>query len=162
MVPGEIRFAITVRILLRKASENYQDFIRADLAHFESKNQKSQNLKGDRKMVIQSLMSTRPDEISAHRVMRANSATLRYRIADIRALISSLTAAVEDLDATDLPALNEDFDFYGEVRRFEILLIRNALRVSGGSQIKAAKLLKLKATTLNTKLKTYQLHTYQR
>jgi len=61
------------------------------------------------------------------------------------------------LEGFELPPLSENFDFYGEVRRFETLLIKKALRLTGGSQIKAAKLLNLNATTLNAKVKSYQI-----
>ena len=48
-------------------------------------------------------------------------------------------------------------DFYEEVRRFEISLIIQALRFTGGSQKKSALLLKMNHTTLNTKIKSYRI-----
>lgn len=75
----------------------------------------------------------------------------------ISSLLSSLTVAISELDNMELPPLNEEFDFYSEVRRFEILLIRKALRLTGGSQVKAARLLKLNTTTLNSKIKGYEI-----
>jgi DNA-binding NtrC family response regulator len=48
-------------------------------------------------------------------------------------------------------------DFYTEVRRFESFLIRNALRQTRGSQVKAARLLQMHETTLNSKLKTLKI-----
>lgn len=48
-------------------------------------------------------------------------------------------------------------NFYDEVKRFEIDLIRRALEQTGGHQSRAARLLGLNATTLNSKLKTYQI-----
>lgn len=44
-----------------------------------------------------------------------------------------------------------------EVEHFEIELIRNALIQSRGHQLKAAKLLGIKMTTLNMKLKRYSI-----
>jgi DNA-binding NtrC family response regulator len=44
-----------------------------------------------------------------------------------------------------------------EVRRLEIRLIRNALSQTRGHQRKAARLLGVKATTLNAKIKRYQI-----
>jgi DNA-binding NtrC family response regulator len=82
---------------------------------------------------------------------------MSQKIENISALMSSLAAAVQDLEGTQVPPMNEDFDFYIEVRRFETRLINTALRLSGGSQVKAAQLLKLKATTLNAKMKTLNL-----
>jgi transcriptional regulator with GAF, ATPase, and Fis domain len=47
----------------------------------------------------------------------------------------------------------EGIDFYKEVERFEIELIRLALDRTHGCQAKAARLLKIKPTTLNSKIK---------
>ncbi len=49
-------------------------------------------------------------------------------------------------------------NFYDEVKRFEIDLIRRALDQTGGHQSRAARLLGLNATTLNSKIKTYNIH----
>ena len=48
-------------------------------------------------------------------------------------------------------------DFYAEVRRFEIRLIRLALGRTGGNQRQAAQLLGLKPTTLHYKLKLFNI-----
>ena len=53
---------------------------------------------------------------------------------------------------------NEGIDFYDEIERFEIELIRSALNQCDGNQTRAAKLLHLKSTTLNAKMKHYGLH----
>jgi len=45
-----------------------------------------------------------------------------------------------------------------EVQRFEINLIQRALTRTHGSQVQAARVLGLKATTLNAKMKRYRLH----
>ncbi len=49
-------------------------------------------------------------------------------------------------------------DFYDEVSRFEIFLILRALKHTGGCQSRAAKLLNLRPTTLNSKIKAYNLN----
>jgi DNA-binding NtrC family response regulator len=49
-------------------------------------------------------------------------------------------------------------NFYEEVRRFEIDLIRRALEQTGGHQSRAARLLGMNATTLNSKIKTYNIN----
>lgn len=54
--------------------------------------------------------------------------------------------------------LRKSIDFYDEVKNFEISLIRRALRRSGGSQLRAAALLNLNATTLNAKVKSYSIN----
>jgi len=48
-------------------------------------------------------------------------------------------------------------DFYGEVQRFETTLIKLALEQAEGNQAQAARLLGLRATTLNSKIKLYEI-----
>ena len=48
-------------------------------------------------------------------------------------------------------------NFYEEVKRFEIDLIRRALDQTAGHQSRAAQLLGLNATTLNSKIKSYNI-----
>jgi transcriptional regulator with GAF, ATPase, and Fis domain len=57
----------------------------------------------------------------------------------------------EDLDVA------AGVDFYGEVKRFETALIKLALGEAGGNQARAARLLGLRATTLNSKIKLYNI-----
>jgi len=54
--------------------------------------------------------------------------------------------------------LNSGIDFYDEVERYEIELISTALNQCDGNQTRAAKLLHLKSTTLNAKMKHYGLN----
>ncbi|HEV7395385.1 MAG TPA: helix-turn-helix domain-containing protein [Pyrinomonadaceae bacterium] len=51
--------------------------------------------------------------------------------------------------------LSKGIDFYNEVQRFETTLIKLALEQSEGNQARAARLLGLRATTLNSKIKLY-------
>jgi DNA-binding NtrC family response regulator len=48
-------------------------------------------------------------------------------------------------------------NFYDEVQRFETHLIKMALAETGGNQSQAAKLLGIKATTLNSKIKLFNI-----
>jgi DNA-binding NtrC family response regulator len=112
-------------------------------------------------MVRQHLTSRTQDEISEYRERREVAVSFHKRLAVITSLLSSLTVAIGDLEASELPPLNEGFDFYNEVRHFEIRLIKKALKITGGSQTQAARLLKLNTTTLNTKIKNYQISAYQ-
>ena len=64
---------------------------------------------------------------------------------------SDESARVQSLNFT------EGIDFYGEVERFEVGLIKRALEETHGNQAKAAKLLRIKPTTLNSKIKLYQI-----
>ena len=55
--------------------------------------------------------------------------------------------------------LSRGTNFYEEVKRFETDLIRRALNQTAGHQSRAARLLGLNATTLNSKIKTYNIVT---
>ena len=60
-----------------------------------------------------------------------------------------------ECDSLDLKG---GIDLYQEVRRFEARLIRLALQEAGGSQAGAARLLGVKASTLNEKIKRYGIN----
>jgi len=51
--------------------------------------------------------------------------------------------------------ISEGVDFYREIERFEISLIKLALDQTGGHQARAARLLHIKPTTLHSKIKLY-------
>ena len=73
----------------------------------------------------------------------------------IHALLTQLDLLQhEPIDSDDAPNLN----LREEVQRFEINLIKRALTRTQGSQVQAARVLGLKATTLNAKMKRYRLH----
>lgn len=54
--------------------------------------------------------------------------------------------------------ISRGVNFYDEVRKFEMDLIRRSLEQTGGHQSRAARLLGLNATTLNSKIKTYNIN----
>lgn len=76
-----------------------------------------------------------------------------------KALASEIKRLKAELD-TDLSHIRQvgGIDFYDEVERYEIELINSALRQCDGNQARAAKLLHLKSTTLNAKMKHYGLN----
>jgi DNA-binding NtrC family response regulator len=53
--------------------------------------------------------------------------------------------------------ISNGISFYDEVNRFQIELIRRALEMTGGHQSRAAKLLGLNTTTLNSKIRYYNI-----
>jgi len=65
--------------------------------------------------------------------------------------------AGEPASGAEPPDAPAEMSFYEEVRRFEIGLITRALQRAHGKQKDAARLLGLKATTLNAKMKQYQM-----
>ena len=65
--------------------------------------------------------------------------------------LAEASAAPETLD------LQSGVNFFDEVRSFEIRLITRALELAGGNQARAARMLGLGTTTLNYKIKTYEI-----
>ncbi len=90
---------------------------------------------------------------------------VRNRIQRLLDLADSLFRETESLardkefaeESNRLQTLNlsQGIDFYDEVQRFETGLIRLALDQTRGHQAKAARLLHIKPTTLNSKIKLY-------
>jgi transcriptional regulator with GAF, ATPase, and Fis domain len=80
---------------------------------------------------------------------------LRAEISDPQA---ALAAAHESSGGGPIVDMSRGVNFYDEVRRFEINLIRRALEQTGGHQSRAARLLGMNATTLNSKIKTYNIN----
>ena len=82
---------------------------------------------------------------------------LDLKIKLLRELALALVAELSGLGDSRVVRVEQGIDLYAEVSRFEIELIQSALRHTGGHQSKAARLLGLKATTLNNKIKQYKI-----
>jgi len=80
---------------------------------------------------------------------------LRPEISDPQSVVSSSHDGASNAAVHDI---GRGINFYEEVRRFEIDLIRRALEQTGGHQSRAARLLGMNATTLNSKIKTYNIN----
>ena len=78
-------------------------------------------------------------------------------ITSLRELTFKLLHKVQSIGEVHAPNFESGIDFYGEVTRFEIDLIERALTRTGGHQRRAARLLNLKVTTLNSKIKHYNI-----
>lgn len=88
---------------------------------------------------------------------RLRPPTLHSRLDDLRAIVRSL---LTELESVRLPVELEPeggLNLYDELKRYEIGLIRAALDKADGSQTRAARMLGVKKTTLNTKIKRYQI-----
>jgi transcriptional regulator with GAF, ATPase, and Fis domain len=84
------------------------------------------------------------------------------RLNTLRETVLALLDEVESLAISRPVDIKHCARFSDEVRQFEVNLIRTALGRTSGSQIRAAKLLGLKPTTLNAKIKRYNIaSTYQ-
>jgi DNA-binding NtrC family response regulator len=81
---------------------------------------------------------------------------LRPEVRDPAFAVQAMAAADGSSRGVDLA---RGVDFYDEVRKFEIDMIRRALEQTGGHQSRAARLLGLNATTLNSKIKNFNITT---
>ncbi|MCO6511662.1 MAG: sigma-54-dependent Fis family transcriptional regulator [Aridibacter famidurans] len=71
----------------------------------------------------------------------------------------ALTVSKESKGTSSEIDISNGVTFYDEVKRFEVDLIQRALHQTGGHQSRAARLLGLNATTLNSKIKSYNIIT---
>ena len=81
-------------------------------------------------------------------------AALEQRLKAIREVALNLLSEVESLGGPRMRS-RHNLKLHEEVQQFEMDLIRIALDKTGGSQTQAARLLGVKLTTLNTKIKRY-------
>ena len=81
-----------------------------------------------------------------------------------RALLEEVESLAQDQDLAAEPAGGGEAegDFYEMVREYEKFLIRRALLKARGNQAQAARMLRLKPTTLNNKMKAYKLNAGRR
>ena len=79
------------------------------------------------------------------------------RLKTLRELTLALLQEIESIKGQGSFESRSTVDFADEVRRFETDLIRWALLRTGGHQRRAARLLNLKVTTLNAKIKRYRI-----
>jgi len=95
------------------------------------------------------------DGVSA--VIHLQEASLDNRIETLREIASTLLEKLESLRSARPDRGEGRVKLCDEVQRFEIDLIRSALDRTGGNQVRAARLLGVKPTTLNAKLKRYKI-----
>ena len=83
-------------------------------------------------------------ELAAYLLQEAESLSHEHDLAEASAAVESLT-------------IETGIDFAAAVRRFEVRLITRALELTGGNQARAARMLGLGTTTLNYKVKQYEI-----
>ena len=98
---------------------------------------------------------------------RQQKATSAARLEKIKEMASALLHEAESLDhenalaeaaaAVDNLSVRSEVSFFDEVKRFEMRLISRALELTGGNQARAARMLGLGTTTLNYKIKSYEM-----
>ena len=81
------------------------------------------------------------------------------RVRYLKGVVRIFLAELEEFRADAHVEFARGLNLRDEVRRFEIDLIKYALQQTRGHQGRAADLLGIKATTLNSKLKLYGLQT---
>lgn len=81
----------------------------------------------------------------------------RSSLTRLRELTYKLVHKVQSIGELHFLDIERGVDFYDEVTRFEIELIKRALLRTQGHQRRAARLLNLKVTTLNSKIKHYNI-----
>jgi DNA-binding NtrC family response regulator len=86
-----------------------------------------------------------------------DEATLSNHVEVLKDLAQALIREIDRLRNTQLPDVERGVNFYEEVERFEVNLIRSALERTGGHQTRAARLLGINVTTLNHKIKRYRI-----
>jgi DNA-binding NtrC family response regulator len=79
------------------------------------------------------------------------------RLKTLREMTLALLQEIESIKGHGSFEARPTVDFADEVRRFETDLIRWALLRTGGHQRRAARMLNLKVTTLNAKIKRYRI-----
>ena len=86
-----------------------------------------------------------------------NENTLPGKIEVLKTVALSLLKEVQALSTLEATDIMRGIKFYDEVERFERELIIRALELTGGHQVRASRLLGLKVTTLNSKVKRYRI-----
>ena len=87
----------------------------------------------------------------------SNGAVSINRIEALKKLTRQLLKEVQSLEDSRTPYAKSSIRLSEEVQRFEVDLIRCALTRTSGNQRRAARLLGIKATTLNSKIKRYNI-----
>ncbi len=107
-------------------------------------------------LIRSALHTTRGQQRRAARLLGTNATTLNTKLKRLKIWIDD-----PDVDSFAVPessemGLDEDgrpLTFVEAMLRYEVNLIRNALLHTGGNQSRAARLLGLPTTTLNTKIR---------
>lgn len=86
-----------------------------------------------------------------------SSAVVDARIASLKILALTLLKQVESLEQQTSVDRVPQLNLQSQVHEFEAAMIKSALAKTGGRQRRAARLLGVKVTTLNTKIKRHNL-----
>ena len=84
-----------------------------------------------------------------------------HNLSLIKALVNTLQLEVETLEVDSGELDGEIVDLAEKVREYEAKLIKAALIKTGGNQRRAAKMLNLKTSTLNAKIKHHNIKVFR-
>ena len=98
-----------------------------------------------------------PRVLPASEVVLHNEVVLDNRLTALREVALTLLREVESLRITEPVNLSRKVRLSDEVQRFEVDLICSALTRTAGNQTRAARLLGVNLTTLNSKIKRYKI-----
>lgn len=87
-----------------------------------------------------------------------NTSLAPGKIKTLKQLALRLLLEAQTLNEVPTLDVRDGIDFYEEVKRFEVDLIQSALSHTDGNQVRAARLLNMKVTTLNSKIKQYGIN----
>ena len=99
----------------------------------------------------------KPAEQQQPQAASAPDQAASVRLKTLREMTLALLQEIESIKGHGSFEARPTVDFADEVRRFETDLIRWALMRTGGHQRRAARMLNLKVTTLNAKIKRYRI-----
>ncbi len=89
--------------------------------------------------------------------LKKKGGDLPERVEFLREVTAALLDEIKALTPLKRVKIEEGIDLEEEVKSYEIQLIERALRQTNGNQALTANLLKLKHTTLNSKIKRYAI-----
>ena len=98
-----------------------------------------------------------PRVLTANEVGSRNEVVLDNRLSALREVALTLLREVESLRITEPVNLSRKVRLSDEVQRFEVDLSCSALSRTAGNQTRAARLLGVNLTTLNSKIKRYKI-----
>ena len=102
---------------------------------------------------LETAKRSRREDLPASQALREQAEAVKRLAQDLGRAVEGFVASADVLELANATDVEIGIDFYKEVERYEVLLITRALRLSEGSQAKAADLLSLNKTTLNSKIK---------
>ncbi len=98
-----------------------------------------------------------PRVLPATELGARNELVLENRLNALREVALTLLREVESLRITEPATLSRKVRLSEEVQRFEVDLICSALSRTAGNQTRAARLLGVNLTTLNSKIKRHKI-----